>query len=82
MLAQLPVGQREAVELNEIQGLFQQEIADKQGPLSSSANSHVQQGRSKLRQVLFDCCRFEHDRRGNLIGYRRNRSNESHQLDA
>ncbi|ELP35963.1 RNA polymerase sigma factor SigZ [Rhodopirellula baltica SWK14] len=82
MLAQLPDEQREAVELYEIQGLSQQEIANKLGLSLSGAKSRVQQGRSKLRQVLFDCCRFEHDRRGNLIVYRRNRSNESHQLDA
>ncbi|WP_144043540.1 RNA polymerase sigma factor SigZ [Rhodopirellula baltica] len=82
MLAQLPDEQREAVELYEIQGLSQQEIANKLGLSLSGAKSRVQRGRSKLKQVLFDCCSFEHDRRGNLIGYQRNHSNESHRLDA
>jgi hypothetical protein len=29
------------------------------------AHASVQRGRSKLKQVLIDRCRFEHDRRGN-----------------
>ncbi|KLU06222.1 RNA polymerase sigma factor SigZ [Rhodopirellula islandica] len=82
MLEQLPDEHREAVELYEIQGLSQQEIADRLGLSLSGAKSRVQRGRTKLKQVLFDCCSFEHDRRGNLIGYQRNHANDSPPLDA
>ena len=71
MIAQLPDPYREAVELYELKGMPQQDIADKLGLSLSGAKSRVQRGREKLKSLLFSCCSFEQDRRGNIIGYER-----------
>ena len=68
MISKLPDGYREAVELYELQGLPQQEIAGRLELSLSGAKSRVQRGRENLKSVLFDCCSFEKDRRGNLMG--------------
>ncbi len=49
------------------QGMSQQKIADKLGLSLSGAKSRVQRGREKMRQTLMDICKFEFDRRGNII---------------
>ena len=72
MIAELPDAYREAVELYELKGVSQQEIADRLGISLSGAKSRVQRGRKKLKSLLSDCCSFEKDRRGNLIGFKRN----------
>ena len=72
MIAELPDAYREAVELYELKGVSQQEIADQLGLSLSGAKSRVQRGRAQLVKLLFDCCSFEQDRRGNLIGFSRN----------
>ncbi|PHQ31885.1 RNA polymerase sigma factor SigZ [Rhodopirellula bahusiensis] len=82
MLEQLPSEYQEAIELYELKGMSQQEIADKLGISLSGAKSRVQRGRTKLKQVLFDCCSFEHDRRGNLISYQRNHADDPRDFDA
>ena len=72
MISQLPDTYRKAVELYELKGASQQEIADQLGLSLSGAKSRVQRGRERLKALLFDCCSFEQDRRGNLIGFKRN----------
>lgn len=65
----LPPTYREAVRLAEIDGLRQQEVADRLGISLSGAKSRVQRGRAMLRAALDQCCHFELDRRGNVIDY-------------
>jgi len=72
MLNSLPPKYREALELYELQGLTQQEVADQLNISLSGAKSRIQRGRSKLKEVLYECCSFEQDRRGNLIDYSHN----------
>lgn len=67
LVVQLPVTYREAVRLTEIEGLTQQEVANRLGLTLSGAKSRIQRGRVMLRNVLEQCCRFEFDRRGNLM---------------
>ena len=69
MIAQLPNTYRDAVELYELKGMPQQQIADTLGISLSGAKSRVQRGRDKLKALLFECCSFERDCRGNIIGY-------------
>jgi RNA polymerase sigma-70 factor (ECF subfamily) len=69
LVAALPDGYREAVQLSEIEGLTQQEVADRLGLSLSGAKSRVQRGRAMLRGVLDGCCRFELDARGNVTDY-------------
>ena len=69
MVSSLPETYRDAVELSEIQGLSHQDVADRLGLSLSAAKSRVRRGRAELRKMLLDCCRFELDRRGNIVDY-------------
>lgn len=69
MVRQLPDGYREAVRLSEIEGLAQQEVADRLGLSLSGAKSRIQRGRAMLKAILEQCCHFELDRRGNVVDY-------------
>ncbi len=63
----LPVGYQEAVRLAEIEGLPQQEVADRLGISLTAAKSRIQRGRAMLKGSLDECCRFEVDARGSVI---------------
>jgi len=76
MISELTETYREAVDLYELHRVPQKQIADKLGISLSGAKSKVQRGREKLKAILFDCCSFENDRRGNVIGYRVNKPEE------
>jgi RNA polymerase sigma-70 factor (ECF subfamily) len=69
MIRSLPEGYREAVQLAEIEGLSQQEVADRLGLSLSGAKSRIQRGRAMLKDVLEQCCHFEFDGRGNMMDY-------------
>lgn len=73
MVAALPAPYREALLLTEYAGLTQQELAEHAGISLSGAKSRVQRGRTRLKQLLLDCCHVELDRRGGVIDYRPNR---------
>ena len=65
----LPDKYREAVTLSEIEGLTQEQVAQRQGITLSGAKSRVQRGRAMIKDMLTECCRFEFDRRGSLVDY-------------
>jgi len=67
LVQQLPEPYRDAVELSQIQGLTQREVAERLGLSISGAKSRVQRGRVMLKQILEQCCRFQFDQRGNLM---------------
>ena len=67
MIYSLPEPYREAVVLTELDGLTQQELANRLGISLSGAKSRVQRGRAQLKQMLDECCTFEFDRRGKVI---------------
>ncbi len=69
LLRQLPEPYREAVCLSELQGLTQQEIAQRQGISLSGAKSRVQRGRAKLKEVFQECCALEFDQRGKVTDF-------------
>jgi RNA polymerase sigma-70 factor (ECF subfamily) len=69
MVRQLPDGYREAVLLSEIEGLPQQQVANRLGLSLSGAKSRIQRGRAMLKEMLTQCCHFELDRRGNVMDY-------------
>jgi RNA polymerase sigma-70 factor (ECF subfamily) len=68
MIHSLPDVYREALVLTEFDGLTQQELADKLGISLSGAKSRVQRARARLKQMLHECCTFEFDRRGKVMG--------------
>jgi RNA polymerase sigma-70 factor (ECF subfamily) len=66
-VGQLTPEYRDALMLTEWQGLTQEEAAKKLGLSVSGAKSRVQRARHQLKELLLDCCRFEMDRRGNVL---------------
>ncbi|MCU7934923.1 MAG: RNA polymerase sigma factor SigZ [Candidatus Thiodiazotropha sp. (ex Dulcina madagascariensis)] len=68
-VSQLPPNYRQAVTMSELDGLTQQEVAQRQGLSVSGAKSRVQRGRKLLKKRLMACCRIELDRQGNVFNY-------------
>jgi RNA polymerase sigma-70 factor, ECF subfamily len=69
MLEDLPGEDREALLLTDVEGLTQQELADRLGLSLSGAKSRVQRARKKLKLAYVDCCQVEFDRRGGVAAY-------------
>ena len=72
MLRCLPRKYRQALELTDLQGLSQAELAERLNISVSGAKSRVQRAREKLKEALLDCCHFEFDRYGRVIDYHAN----------
>lgn len=70
-LEELPEAYREPVRLAELEGLPLAKIALRSGLSLTAVKSRVQRGRSMLKKKLQDCCRFEFDRHGKVIGWER-----------
>jgi RNA polymerase sigma-70 factor, ECF subfamily len=69
LVRQLPDKYRDAVQWSELEGLSQQEVAERLRLSLPGAKSRIQRGRVMLKQVLQECCDFEIDRRGNVVDY-------------
>ncbi|MBC8144120.1 MAG: RNA polymerase sigma factor SigZ [bacterium] len=69
MIDSLPPHYRDAIVLADLDGLTQQQIADRESISLSGAKSRVQRGRAMLKDLLDQCCRFEFDRRGHVVGF-------------
>lgn len=69
MIKLLPPQYREALLLTEFGGMKQADLAKKLGISISGAKSRVQRGRRMLKELLYQCCHFEFDRRGMVIDY-------------
>lgn len=69
MIACLPETYQQALQLGEIEGWKQEQVARQLGLSLSGAKSRLQRGRKLLKQSLLDCCHFEIDRRGQVIDY-------------
>src|SRR5688500_15375524 len=69
MLAQLPPLYRDAVRLEDLEGLPQQKAAVRAGITVSGMKSRVQRGRQALKDIMQDCCQFERDAGGRVTDY-------------
>lgn len=69
MIDDLAEPYREALQLSGVLGLPQQAMAEQLGVSVSGVKSRVQRGRTQLKELLMNCCRFEFDRRGSLTDY-------------
>lgn len=67
MITHLPDKYRVAINLSEIKGITQKEVAKLENISLSGAKSRVQRGRTLLKNMLFDCCQIEVDHNNNLI---------------
>lgn len=63
----LPEKYKEALIAAELENQSQKQLAEKLDISYSGAKSRVQRGREKLKDLLQECCNFEHDTYGNLI---------------
>jgi RNA polymerase sigma-70 factor (ECF subfamily) len=57
------------LELTDVQGLTQKELAERLNLSLSGAKSRVQRAREKLKGVLTECCHIEVDRRGRVVDW-------------
>lgn len=69
MLEQLPRQDQDALRLTDMDGLGQNELAEKLGLSLTGAKSRIQRARKRLKAALLDCCRVETDRRGRPIEF-------------
>jgi RNA polymerase sigma-70 factor (ECF subfamily) len=67
MLALLPEEYATALQLTELEGLTQRELAERMNLSLSGAKSRVQRGRALLESLIRACCDFDLDARGNVI---------------
>ena len=65
----LPDIYREAVELSELEGIPQKDIARKLNISYTNARSRVQRGRNMMKDKLTECCLFNVDVYGNILDY-------------
>lgn len=67
MIDELPDIYREALVLAELEGITQQQLAERLGISLPAAKSRVQRGREKLKEKVQQCCNYRFDKYGNII---------------
>jgi RNA polymerase sigma-70 factor (ECF subfamily) len=75
MIGELPEKYRLAIQLSEIEGKTQKEVAEREGISLSGAKSRVQRGRALLKTMLYDCCRIEINRENQVVSYEKKDKN-------
>ncbi len=68
-LMQLPEKYREAIEAIDLNGTSQKDLAVKLGLSHSTVKSRVQRGRAMLGNLFRECCTYQLDSKGNIMGY-------------
>ena len=71
LVRQLPEPYRQAITLTELNQLTQKDAAQELGLSVSGVKSRVQRGRTKIKELLQDCCNVELDRRRGVVDYQR-----------
>lgn len=66
-LTRLPDNYQEAIRLTDLGDLSQKQAARNLGLSVSGLKSRVQRGRSKLKDILLECCAVELDSRGGVL---------------
>lgn len=69
VINQLPEKYREAVFLADMEGMNQNELAQKLNLSISGAKSRVQRGRQKVKELVLLCCNVNTDVYGNIVDY-------------
>jgi RNA polymerase sigma-70 factor, ECF subfamily len=63
----LPDEYRDIIIDSELKGIKQKDLAEKYDLAYPSVRSRVQRGRSRLKDMLLNCCKIEADSRGNIL---------------
>ena len=69
IIERLPREYADALTWTDLEGLSQQQLADRIGLSLSAAKSRVQRAREKLQAMLLDCCEIERSRAGGVVDY-------------
>ena len=69
MIKRLPEKYRLAIQLSELEGKNQKEIAESENLSLSGAKSRVQRGIKLLKSLLYDCCTLEVNNYNHIIDY-------------
>lgn len=69
LIERLPEPYRTPLQLAELEGLTQQEVADRLQLSLSGAKSRVQRARAKLQELVLQCCDIERDHRGAIMNH-------------
>ena len=67
MIGLLPEEYRDIIIDSELNGVKQKDLAEKYGMAYPSMRSRVQRGRERLKQLFYNCCHIETDKRGNVL---------------
>ncbi|MEH6358525.1 MAG: RNA polymerase sigma factor SigZ [Pseudomonadales bacterium] len=76
MIEALPDKYRNAIRAYEIERRTQQEVAELEGISLSGAKSRVQRGRTLLKDIFHDCCRFEINKHNQIVAYEEKQKND------
>lgn len=71
----LPKNYREVLELSEYKELSSSEISKELNISIVNTKARVQRAKKKLGSLLFECCEFEQNQRGEILNYKRKSTN-------
>lgn len=71
MIEELPEKYRIPLQMADVEGKTQQEVADQLDLSLSGAKSRVQRAREKLGEILAKCCEVEFGKEGRAVAYRK-----------
>lgn len=67
-ILKLPDTYKEALMLTELEGMSQKELAEKLNISYTGAKSRVQRARKMLKESILECCPYQFDKYGNIVG--------------
>jgi RNA polymerase sigma-70 factor (ECF subfamily) len=70
-MEELPDTYRVPLQLSELEGMSMAQIGLRLGLSVTAAKSRIRRGRQMLKRRLQDCCHFEFDQHGKVIGWER-----------
>ena len=73
----LPEDEKEIFVAAELKNIRQKELAEQYQMPYSSLRSKVQRSRKKIKGMLLDCCNFQFDTRGRVMGYTRKKCDDN-----
>ncbi len=71
MIKQLPEKYRSAIQLSELEGKNQKEIAERENLSLSGEKSRVKIGRKLIKSSLYDCCTLEVNNKNQVTHYKK-----------
>jgi RNA polymerase sigma-70 factor, ECF subfamily len=70
-MEELPDAYRIPLQISELEGMTMPQIAARLGLTLTAVKSRIRRGRQMLKKMLQECCHFEFDQHGKVIGWER-----------